>query len=189
MLAALAAAAATLAACGSTSSAGGGTIYGTGNGTGAGAAADAPGSVSTSIGPPGTVGAAHTSLGTILVDAHGRTLYELSVDSPTQIACVGVCPQLWPPYTIPAGTQPMTGGGVAGTLTTVQRPDGSTQIVANGHPLYTYSGDGAAGQTHGEGVQDSGGTWSALSESGQPVMPAGAAATKAPTSSGGYMHY
>ncbi len=162
----VAAAAATLAACGSTSGAG-------------------AGSVNTSLGPQGTVGAVKTGLGTVLVDAHGRTLYELSVDTPGRIACAGTCAAIWPPYTVPAGTKPMSGGGVAATLTTVRRPDGTMQVEADGHPLYDYSRDTGAGQTSGEGVQDTGGTWYALTEGGQPVMSAGTPSH----SSGVYGHY
>ena len=48
-------------------------------------------------------------------------------------------------------------------------PDGTWQVTADGHPLYTYRGDHAAGQTKGQRVMDTGGTWYALSASGTPV--------------------
>jgi predicted lipoprotein with Yx(FWY)xxD motif len=149
----------TLAACGTSSS---------GGGTNAGSSA-----VNTSLGPPGTVGAARTNLGTVLVDSHGRTLYELSVDSAQHIVCAGYCASLWPPDTVPAGTMAHAGGGVEATLTTVKRPDGTWQLVADGHPLYTYGGDGAAGQTKGQGVKDNGGTWHALTPGGAPLTSGG----------------
>jgi predicted lipoprotein with Yx(FWY)xxD motif len=137
--------------------------------------ATSPGSsvVNTSLGPPGTVGAARTGLGTVLVDSHGRTLYELSVDSAKNIVCVAVCASLWPPDTVPAGTTAHAGGGVEATLATVQRPDGTWQLTADGRPLYTYGGDSSAGQTKGQGVRDTGGTWYVLSATGAPITGGG----------------
>jgi predicted lipoprotein with Yx(FWY)xxD motif len=163
--------AATLAACGTTTG---------------GSAAAGSSNVNTSLGPTGTVGAAHTGLGTVLVDNHGRTLYELTVDSAQHITCVDVCSSLWPPDTLPSGGKPVAGGGVEATLASVQRPDGTWQLTADGHPLYTYRGDSAAGQTTGQGLMDNGGTWHALSASGQPVTSAGGGSTSSP---GGYRHY
>lgn len=145
------------------------TLVACSSGSGGGSGGGATDGVSTSIGPVGTVGAAHTALGTVLVDAQGRTLYELSVDSASAIVCTGVCASIWPPYVIPAGTVPKAGGGVGAALTTVQRPDGTVQVTAAGHPLYTYASDSAAGQTKGQGVQDTGGTWYALTPAGTPV--------------------
>jgi predicted lipoprotein with Yx(FWY)xxD motif len=173
----LALAALLLAACGTTSAGGS-----AGAGVGAGSS-----NVNTSLGPTGTVGAAHTPLGTVLVDSHGRTLYELSTDSAKNIVCVAVCASLWPPDMLPSGAKPVAGGGVEATLASVQRPDGTWQVTADGHPLYTYSRDGAAGQTRGQGVMDTGGTWHALSASGSPVMSG--AGGSASSSSKGYGHY
>lgn len=164
-----------VAACGTTS-------------PGGAAAGAASSDVNTSLGPTGTVGAARTALGTVLVDSHGRTLYELDVDSAQRIVCVGVCASIWPPDTLPAGAKAMAGGGVEATLATVQRPDGTWQVTADGHPLYTYRGDPTAGQTKGQRVMDTGGTWYALTASGTPVT---STATSSSTSSGGagYAHY
>lgn len=171
-----------LAACGTTSSGGSSAAAGAGSSD-----------VNTSLGPTGTVGAARTPLGTVLVDSHGRTLYELTVDSTQHIVCVGVCASLWPPDTLPAGAKPVAGGGVEATLATVQRPDGTWQVAVDGHPLYTYRGDDAAGQTKGQGVMDTGGTWYALSASGTPLTSGATAMTSSSSSSSsgsaGYAHY
>ena len=116
-----------------------------------------------------------------------------TVDSTQHIVCVGVCASLWPPDTLPAGAKPVAGGGVEATLATVQRPDGTWQVAVDGHPLYTYRGDDAAGQTKGQGVMDTGGTWYALSTSGTPLTSGATAMTSSSSSnsygSTGYAHY
>src|SRR4029453_5483878 len=40
---------------------------------------------------------AKTSLGTVLVDQSGRTLYFFGKDTGTQSACTGACATAWPP--------------------------------------------------------------------------------------------
>jgi predicted lipoprotein with Yx(FWY)xxD motif len=119
-----------------------------------------------------TINTAQTSLGTVLVNGEGRTLYHFTKDTATTIACTGACATTWPPVTVPAGQQPKAGSGVTGSLTVVMRPDGSQQAAINGQPLYMYSGDTKAGDTHGQGI---GGFWFAVSGSGSSI--AGAAAT------------
>jgi predicted lipoprotein with Yx(FWY)xxD motif len=51
------------------------------------------------------------------------------------------------------------GPGVTGTLATIKRSDGTTQVTDNGHPLYTYVGDIAPGQAFGNGLNLDGGLW------------------------------
>ena len=52
--------------------------------------------------------------------------------------------------------------GVTGNLGTVMRPDGGTQVIYDGFPLYTYSGDTGPGQDNGQGIQ---GVWFAVTAS------------------------
>ena len=49
----------------------------------------------------------------------------------------------------PAGSTPVAGSGVAGTLATIPRDDGTLQVTYRGVPLYFFSGDTAAGDTKG----------------------------------------
>jgi predicted lipoprotein with Yx(FWY)xxD motif len=135
----------------------------------------------TTSGRPGTVDVANSDLGTILVNAQGRTLYLFQKDSGTTSECTGACASAWPP--LRANGKPTVGGGATASLVgTTQRSDGAPQVTYNGHPLYLYSGDTQAGDTTGEGSTAFGGGWYAVSSAGDQVT--GSAATPAP--SGGY---
>src|SRR4051812_9192550 len=48
----------------------------------------------------GTVNTRGTSLGTIVVDAKGRTLYLFEKDRGTKSACAGACAANWPPLLV-----------------------------------------------------------------------------------------
>ncbi len=150
-----------LAACGSSNS------KTTSTATTTGSSATTTGSAASGA----TVNAAQTPLGMVLVDSQGRTLYHFTPDTATTIACTGTCATTWPPLTVPSGQKPQAGSGVTAALTVVSRPDGTQQIAANGYPLYMYSGDTKAGDTHGQGV---GGKWFAVMATG---VSTGAAAT------------
>ena len=121
-----------------------------------------------------TINAAQTSLGMVLVDSQGHTLYHFTPDTATTIACTNACATTWPPLTVASGQKPLAGSGVTAALTVVNRPDGTQQVAANGQPLYMYSGDTKAGDTHGQGV---GGKWFALMADGSSVAGGAATAT------------
>lgn len=92
-----------------------------------------------------------SSLGSILVDSKGMTLYLFIKDTPNTSNCYGNCATLWPPL-LTTGT-PTAGSGVDATLLgTTTRTDGTTQVTYNGWPLYYYASDKAAGDTTGENV-------------------------------------
>jgi predicted lipoprotein with Yx(FWY)xxD motif len=96
-------------------------------------------------------------LGTILVDAKGRTVYTLTKDG-AAVACTGPCLQAWPPVVLPPDETTATGGpGVEG-LGVVSEASGE-QVTSGGLPLYTFAGDTAAGQATGEGISSFGGVW------------------------------
>jgi predicted lipoprotein with Yx(FWY)xxD motif len=143
-----------VAACGGTS--GGG--YGGGGGSNAASSSG-----------KGSVALASTKLGKVLVDGNGRTLYLFEADKGTMSKCDGACASAWPPLT--TSGKPTAGAGVAAAkLGTAKRPDGTTGVTYAGHPLYTYAGDGAPGQTAGEGLTDYGAPWYALSAAGKTVV-------------------
>ncbi len=91
----------------------------------------------------------------VLANARGFTLYSFAPDTPAKSACNGSCAAYWPPVKGPVTAGP----GVTGRLGTITRADGSTQATYDGHPLYTYVGDGAPGQAHGNGLNLNGGLW------------------------------
>src|SRR6516225_10414115 len=91
----------------------------------------------------------------VLTNAAGFTLYWFAPDTSTASKCTGSCATFWPPVKGPV----TAGSGVTGTLATITRSDGTTQATYMGHPLYTYSGDTAAGQNKGNGLNASGGLW------------------------------
>jgi len=142
-LLAVAAAAAVLAACSSS-----GTSSSSGSSSPAAAAA---GGLKTA-----TIGGA-----TVLTNASGFTLYSFAPDTPTTSNCNGTCAQAWPPVKGPA-----TASGVTGTFGTIKRSDGSVQATFDGHPLYTFAGDTAAGQAKGNGLNVNGGLWHEITTSG-----------------------
>jgi predicted lipoprotein with Yx(FWY)xxD motif len=146
-------------------------------GCGGGATGSAP-PPTTANGRPATVGIANdSSLGKILVDSQGRTLYLFQKDNGTKSACYGACATAWPP--LRASGKPTIGGGAnASLVATTARSDGQPQVTYGGHPLYLYQGDQTPGDTNGQGVTAFGGGWFTLS-------PAGNQVAGKPSSSGG----
>ena len=91
----------------------------------------------------------------VLTNARGFTLYWFAPDTPTRSNCTGVCAGYWPPVT---GTA-RAGPGIPGKFGTIERSDGTAQVTYNEHPLYTYAGDTAPGQTFGNLRNLNGGLW------------------------------
>lgn len=89
-------------------------------------------------------------LGVLLTDSDGNTLYAFDNDSAGTSACGDSCVGTWPPYTIDG--EPTAGDGASGTLGTIERDDGSTQVTYDNKPLYFFSGDNAPGDTNGDGL-------------------------------------
>ncbi len=120
-----------------------------------------------------------TALGSILVDAKGRTLYLFEKDRTGMSACDTSCVKFWPPLV--SRTTPRAGKGVQKAMLGVTRPhNGRRQVTYAGHPLYTFVGDKTPGDTSGEGQTNFGAEWYALAASGRAVEPG------KPSSSGGY---
>jgi len=131
----------------------------------------------------GKVATGSTSLGKVLVDPRGRTLYSFAADTPNHSVCTGSCLGYWPPA---PGADAAKGAanGVTAKLGTLKRSDGSSQLTANGLPMYTYSGDTAAGQTNGQGLNLSGGLWWAVDPGGASIEGKGSSGSSG--TRGGY---
>ncbi len=109
-----------------------------------------------------------SSLGQILVDSHGRTLYLWAHDKHHKSTCYGYCAAYWPALTT-KGKPRAIGGARKALLGTTLRRDGRMQVTYHGHPLYRFSGDTKAGDTSGEGLTDFGGRWDPVSAAGLAV--------------------
>lgn len=110
-----------------------------------------------------TVKLADTSLGQIVVDSKGMTLYAFGPDG-TNIQtsnCTGACAQAWPHLT--SKKKPKAGKGLDKTLLELGVDD---QVAYNGHLLYHFSGDSAPGDTNGQGV---GNIWHVVGADGEPI--------------------
>lgn len=108
------------------------------------------------------------STATYLTDGTGKSLYLFAADTGGKSACNGPCAAAWPPLTT-TGSPSAGTGATAAMLTTIKRDDGSTQVVYNGHPLYYYGGDTAAGSTNGQGLNAYGGLWWLVSPAGAAI--------------------
>jgi predicted lipoprotein with Yx(FWY)xxD motif len=175
-----------LAGCASTSS---GTGAGSGGGTTSGSTSGAAASPSIVAGD--AVGTEQTSLGTVLVDPQGKTLYMFEADSPGQSHCTGTCLQYWPLVAATAA-MPKAPAGVTATLGSITRSDGTKQLTVDNWPAYTYRGDTAVGMTAGQGTNLSGGLWWVLGTDGKAVKSGSTGGSPGPSASkstGGGYHY
>jgi predicted lipoprotein with Yx(FWY)xxD motif len=110
-----------------------------------------------------------TSLGTILVNSKGQTLYLDSADKTGKQACTGGCLTVWPPLKA-VGKVTAQGSAKASDLGTFKGAGGK-QVTYKGHPLYTFASDTKSSPTSGEG-----------SNGFFVVSPNGSKITKAPNS-------
>ena len=150
--------------------------------TGASTSTTASTAVTTgSHGPPTISTATKAGVGTVLVASDGHTIYRLTTDTAGRSTCNGSCAQLWPPVTVAAGSRPTAAPGLGGTIGTLTRADGSTQVTYNGEPLYRYAPDTTTSDALGQGV---GGVWFVLAPTGSGSAPPATTTTTA--GSGGY---
>jgi predicted lipoprotein with Yx(FWY)xxD motif len=122
----------------------------------------------TATGQVATLGVAKTSLGSILVDSTGRTLYLFEKDDGPASRCADACASAWPPLRA-TGKVTVGTGADAAAIGTTQRPDGVAQVTYNGHPLYLFRGDHEPGEANGQQSTAFGAEWYALSPAGSPV--------------------
>src|SRR4051794_18800052 len=106
--------------------------------------------------------AAKPSLGKVLVDGRGQTLYMNSKDTNGKSTCTGACLKAWVPmHTFGAPTA--SGGAKASLLGKSSTFPGVTQVTYKGHPLYFFLGDQTPADAKGQGFA---GLWHTLQASG-----------------------
>jgi predicted lipoprotein with Yx(FWY)xxD motif len=107
-----------------------------------------------------------SSLGTILTDSDGNTLYVFLADTDGDSTCYDDCAENWP--ALRARGELEAGDGVdASLLGTTERTDGVLQVTYAGQPLYFFAGDQQPGDTNGQAVGD---VWFAVAPDGAPVQ-------------------
>jgi predicted lipoprotein with Yx(FWY)xxD motif len=151
-----------LAACGSSTNpgtGGGGGIYGGGTAPTAAPSASAPVAAAT------VVVRQNMTLGAILTDPNGRTLYQFLPEKGGKIVCTGPCLPFWPAY---LSSSAVAGAGVTGTVGLITRPEGGRQLTYNTWPLYYFVKDTAPDQTNGQGINGFGGKWLVATPGLQP---------------------
>jgi len=119
-------------------------------------------------GPSGEteVEAEDSSLGTILTDSDGNTLYVFLADTGGESTCYEDCADTWPALEAPGELK--AGDGVeASLLDTTERTDGTLQVTYNGMPLYYFANDQQPGDTNGQGIGE---VWYVVSPGGDPIQ-------------------
>jgi predicted lipoprotein with Yx(FWY)xxD motif len=155
-----------------------------------GSAASTGNSIPSSPGAASAVSVGNVDgIGKVLVDSAGMTLYTPDQEANGSIVCSGDCVEYWKPVMASPATPAAPAGGPA--LSVVTRPDGSKQVAAGGHPLYTFTAD-SAGKASGDGASDAfdghSFTWHAVKSDGSlsTMMPSTPTTEPGRGSGGGY---
>lgn len=91
------------------------------------------------------------SLGSILTDSAGKTLYFFTMDAADTSDCTGGCLAVWPVFD---ATHLKLGTGLnPADFKTITRSDGASQTTYKGWPLYYFQNDSKAGDVNGEGIE------------------------------------
>ena len=112
--------------------------------------------------------AANATLGNILTDGNGKTLYSYAPASDPAskdaTKCATACLGPWPPLL--TTDAPAAPAGVTGKLGLITRTDFNVkQVTYADMPLYTFVMDTAPGDAKGQGSKGFGGNWSTIKTS------------------------
>jgi predicted lipoprotein with Yx(FWY)xxD motif len=111
-------------------------------------------------------------LGVVLVNSKGRTLYVFMKDAHRHVTCTKAsgCQSFWPPLKWKGAGKPTAAGAAKSKLVAWDANPGGGKVVTYSHwPLYTFSGDSAAGQAKGFNKNLNGGKWFVISAKGTVV--------------------
>ena len=134
-----------------------------------GAATQAASSSTATAAPAVTLGTATAAgVGKYITDANGRSVYAFMKDKKNVSTCADACAAAWPPLgaTSAASTDSSVKSTMVGTIT---RSDTKTQTTYNGMPVYYYEDDKQPGDIKGQGKNEFGGLWYAVSPGGQKI--------------------
>jgi predicted lipoprotein with Yx(FWY)xxD motif len=109
----------------------------------------------------------HPTLGNILVDDRGMTLYMFTKDAPNQSNCTGECLKAWPPMLATRDTVGAEDGVNEAMVGVAPMTDGTQIVTYNGMPLYYWAGDTKPGDATGQGVNT---VWYVVDPDGNPVQ-------------------
>jgi len=114
----------------------------------------------------GSLALADSSLGEIVVDGAGLSVYVYDADTQgaQTSACTGSCLQNWPLVLSDTATPEVD--GVTGEVGTIPGPDGEFQVTLDGWPLYYFAGDAQPGDVNGQAV---GGVWWVVGPDGSRI--------------------
>lgn len=112
---------------------------------------------------PPAVAVKRRSVGFVLTDYRGQTLYTFAEDGEMP-ACNAECLEVWPPVRAAALATKL------GDWTPVDRPDGIRQWAYSGRLVYTYSGDTGAQDMRGA---NAGGVWQIVRVESSPAAAIG----------------
>jgi predicted lipoprotein with Yx(FWY)xxD motif len=142
---------------------------GPGSAASSSAASPSPSAASPSSSAAGDLAVAETSLGKILVDSKGLTVYYFTKDTADsgKSVCSGDCLVAWP--SVEASSDTPSGEGITAKLGTITRDDGSKQVTVEGLPVYLFQKDKAPGDVTGQGV---GKVWYVVAPDGKMITTA-----------------
>ena len=114
------------------------------------------------MGPVGYV--EHMTLGTILTDATGKTLYTWAADTQgaNTSACYDACAGAWPPALVDEAMGMQLMSMMHMGLGAITRTDGTYQLTHDGWPLYYFVRDMATGDAMGQDSNGFGARWSVI---------------------------
>lgn len=125
-----------------------------------------------------------TSLGKILVDDKGMTVYGFAIDKPGVSNCSGSCAHYWPIVPAPS-TLPTSLPGITAKIGEITRSDGKKQLTVDNLPVYTYVGDTKPGVANGQGLNLSGGLWWVVGPNGKWITTTSGSSSSSSSGGGG----
>ncbi len=113
---------------------------------------------------PASFKTADTTLGKVLADNKGMTLYIFDKDVPGKSNCKGKCATAWPPVMASASAK------ATGKFSIITRDDGAKQWAYDKMPLYGWFKDKKPGDVTGDGVK---GVWHVVHPAGTGARGSG----------------